>query len=118
MVATSDPSQPEGREQIRCKNRSCGSRKGDAPGRVILERDVATGLFVKRLGKVNGKPIEAKLTFPIAWPCETCGQHWINPQVMLFDGMAAAFQGAIMETADRVRSEIQGDARPFGRQAA
>lgn len=105
----------EAREQIRCRHGACPSRR-NGPGRVILERGLDSGWYYKAVGKVNGVVVEAILTMPVVFPCESCGRPWINPLVAAFDGMARQSQAQLMARAEE--ESAPEAVRPFRRRAA
>lgn len=72
----------EDREQIRCSNGECPSRHGRDGARIVVERGIKTGWYYKKLPKG-----ELSMLMPVTCPCDSCGQTWINPGLMLFDGV-------------------------------
>lgn len=91
----------EDREQIRCSNTACPSRRGGGQPRIVVERGTRTGWYYKKLGKAStGAELEMVSAFPVMIPCGSCGQHWLNPGLPLMDGLTTILD----EAAEQMRA--------------
>jgi len=90
----------EEREQIRCSNNDCPSRHGAHGARILAERGLRTGWFYRKAAKG-----EIVMVMPVTIPCDTCGQSWLNPGLMLIDGITEIVGGIAERQAERLRED-------------
>lgn len=49
---------------------------------------------------------------PFSAQCEQCGYHWMNEEIVAFDGIGAVFQRLLAEVAARVTEHLADDHPP------
>lgn len=90
-----------GRTSFRCPNRDCPS--ASPGGRVLF--DVLAGSIIDFRTKSHGAL--TLLGIVLTATCPSCNQTWINPEVQLFDGVAAVVQRAVEDAAEQLRQAAE-----------
>lgn len=91
------------RQQQRCPNPTCSSAK--IGGRVLFETGRGGIVFKSGQGgelTTMGPVISAK--------CPACGHHWLNPDLVAFDGMAGIIERIMQDVAERAREQANENA--------